>query len=145
MVAPVDYDFRQSGRVLELQNRDPLVTTNKTVLALSYPLVYIREAPFRNLRGRPPAKLKAREDKIEETKKQKTVKNGDEELDSTRWQQSSWTWTTPSSSSAWREWSSDVTRERADWQSADWDSSDQAREPTAWRSSDLWQSHFLWQ
>ena len=35
----------------------------------------IRKEPFRNFRGSSPAKLKAREDQIEETKKQKTLKN----------------------------------------------------------------------
>ena len=36
-------------------------------------------------------KLKAREDKIEEAKKQKTLKNRDEDFHSARWKQSSWT------------------------------------------------------
>ena len=36
MSAPHDYDVRQSGRVLELQNRDLLATTNRSVPALSY-------------------------------------------------------------------------------------------------------------
>ena len=82
---------------------------------------------------------KAREDKIEEAKKQKTPKNEDQEWNSGRCKSSSWTWTT-SSSSAWREWSSDKTRERSDWQSpAGWSSSDQTRERTDWELAD-WDS-----
>ena len=57
MIAPQDYDVRQSGRVLELQNRDLWI--RPTELSWHFPtLVTIREAPFRNLRGRPPAKLR---------------------------------------------------------------------------------------
>ena len=36
-VAPPDYDIRQSGRVLKLQNSDHLVTTDRHVLAPSHP------------------------------------------------------------------------------------------------------------
>ena len=116
-IAPQDYDVRQSGRVLELQNR------NLWILFWHFPiLMTIREMPFRNYIGRSLAKLEARD----ETKKQKTLKNRDEEWNSARWKQSSWTWTTSSSSSAWREWSSDEAHE-------------QARKVTAW------QSHFSWQ
>ena len=45
-----------------------------------------------------------------------------------------------SSSSSWQDWSSDHTRERADWQpSAEWSSSDQTRERSvmAVRNEDL--------
>ena len=35
MIAPQDYDVRQSGRVLELRNRS-LDTTNRSVLALAH-------------------------------------------------------------------------------------------------------------
>ena len=143
MLAPQDYDVRQSGRVLELPNRD--LWLRPADFSWHFPiLVTNRKDPFRNFRGRSPAKMKAREDKIEEAKKQKTLKNKDDEVNSARWQPSSWTWTTSSSSFAWREWSSDQTRERSDWQSADRDSSDQVRELTAWRSSGSWQSHFFW-
>ena len=138
MIKPQDYDVRQSGRVLELQNRDLWI--RPTDLSWHCPiLVTIREEPFKNYRSRSSAKLKAREDKIEEAKKQKTQKSKDDEWKSARWPQSSWTWTTSSSSSAWREWSSDETGERTNLQSTDWDSPDQGRELTAW------QSHFLWQ
>ena len=95
--------------------------------------------PSKNYRARSPAKLKVREDETEEAKKQKIPKKRDEEWNSTRWKYSSWTWTTSSSSSAWQEWSSDETRERTNWQSADWDSSDQVRKAS------VWQSHFSWQ
>ena len=156
MIAPQDCDVRQSGRVLELQNTDLWIRPTGLSWHFSI-LVTIRGMPFRNCRGRSSEKLKAREDKIEEAKKQKTLKNRDEDWDSARWKQSSWTWTTSSSSSAWREWSSDKTRGRSDWQSpadwsrgrkrertdwqlADWeDSSDQVRKATAW------QSHYSWQ
>ena len=121
MIAPQDYDARQAGRVLELQNRD--LWTRPTDLPWHFPIrVTIREMPFRNYRGRSLAKLEARD----EAKKQKILKNRDEEWNSARWKQSSWTWATSSSSSAWQEWSSDETHE-------------QARKVTAW------QSHFSWQ
>ena len=85
-IAPKDYDVRQSGRVLELQNRD--LRIRPTDLCWHFPiLVTIREMPFRNYRGRSPAKLKVREDKIEEAKKQKTLKNRDGEWNSARWKQ----------------------------------------------------------
>ena len=138
MIALQDYDVRQSGRGLELQNRD--LWLRQTDLSWHFPiLLTIREMPFKNYRARSPAKLKVREDETEEAKKQKIPKKRDEEWNSTRWKYSSWTWTTSSSSSAWQEWSSDETRERTNWQSADWDSSDQVRKAT------VWQSHFSWQ
>ena len=138
MIAPQDYDVRQSRRGLELQNRD--LCLRPTDLSWHFPtLVTFRGMPFKNYRARSPAKLKVREDKTEEAKKQKIPKNIDEEWNSTTWKYSSWTWTTSSSSSAWQEWSSDETRERTNWQSADRDSSDQVREAT------VWQSHFSWQ
>ena len=39
MIAPQDYDARQSGRVLELRNRS-LDTTNRSVLALAHSCDY---------------------------------------------------------------------------------------------------------
>ena len=134
MIAPQYYEARQSRRILDLQNR--ALWIRPTDLSWHFPvLVTIREMPFRNYRGRSLAKLEARD----EAKKQRTVKKRDEEWDSARWKQSSWTWTTSSSSSAWREWSSDETRERSDWQSADWDSSDQASKDSTWQSPFSWQ------
>ena len=136
MIAPQDYDVRQSGRVLELQNRG--LWKRRTDLSWHFHiLVTIREVSVTNYRGRSAEKLKAREDKIEEAKKK--TKTGDDE-----WQSSSWSWqqaTTwaSSSSSSWQQWSPDQTRERFDWQTADWNSSDQVRKGTAW------QSHYLWQ
>ena len=104
MIALQDYDVRQSGRVLELQSRNLWI--RPTDLSWHCPiLVTIREMHFRNFRGWSLAKLKAREDKIEEAMKQKTLKNREEDWNSAKWKQSSWTWTTSSSSSAWREWS----------------------------------------
>ena len=85
-------------------------------------LVTIREMPFRKDRGRSLAKLEARD----EAKKQRTLKNRDEEWNSARWNQSYWTWATSSSSSSWREWSSDETHEQ------------ESRDTT-------WQRHFSWQ
>ena len=138
MIAHQDYDVRESGRVLELQNRDLWI--RPTDLSWHFPiLVTILEMPFKNYRGRSSEKLEAREDKIEEAKKQNTLKNRDEDWNSARWKQPSWTWTTSSSSSAWREWRSDETHERPYWQSADWDLSDQVRKATAWQSNFSWQ------
>ena len=131
--------------------------TNRTVLTLPYSCDN-SWVSFRNYRGRSSEKLKAREDEIEEVKKQKTLKNRDEDWNSAKWKQI-WTLTivSSSSSSAWREWSSDQTREYSDWQSpADWKSSDQARECSDWQSADLdssdqareattWQLHCTWQ
>ena len=54
----------------------------------------VREMPFRNCRGRSSEKLKAREDKIEEAKKQTTLKNRDEYWNSSKWKQS-WIWLHP--------------------------------------------------
>ena len=134
MIAPQNYEARQSRRILDLQNR--ALWIRPTDLSWHFPvLVTIREMPFRNYRGRSLAKLEARD----EAKKQRTVKKRDEEWDSARWKQSSWTSTTSSSSSAWREWSSDETRERSEWQSADWDSSDQASKDSTWQSPFSWQ------
>ena len=116
---------RQSGRVLELQNRDLWI--RPTDLSWHFPIIVtILEIPFRNFRGRSSEKLKAREDKIEDAKNQKTQKSKDDEWNSARWHQSSWTWTTSSPSSAWQEWSSDETYE-------------QAREVSAWQSNISWQ------
>ena len=60
MIAPQDYDARQSGRVLELQNRDLWI--RPTDLTWHFPiLVTIREMPFKIYRGRSVAKLEARD------------------------------------------------------------------------------------
>ena len=60
MIAPQDYDARQSGRVLELQNRGLCI--RPTDLSWLFPiLVTIREMHFRNYRGSSLAKLEARE------------------------------------------------------------------------------------
>ena len=127
MNAPQNYDVRESKRVLEFQNSDFLI--RPIDLSWHFPIfVTIREMRFKTYRGRSSEKSKAGENKIEESNKQKTLKNRDEEWNSTRWKYSSWNWTTSSSSSAWQEWSADVTRERTNWQSADWDSSDHACE-----------------
>ena len=106
MIAPQDCDARQSGRVLELQNRNLWI--RPTDLSWYFPiLVTIREMPFRNYRGRALAKLEARD----EAEQHKTLKNRDEECNSARWKQSSWTWATSSKSSADKVWSSDETHE----------------------------------
>ena len=122
MVAPLDDDIRQSVRVLELQNKDLWLRPTDLPWHFSM-LVTIREMPFKNDRGRSAEKVKTRE-KLEEAKKQKTLKN-------------SWTWKTAHSSScsAWRNWSSDNARERSDWQStADWNRSKDTRERSDWQS-----------
>ena len=70
MIAPRDYEVRQSGRALELQNRDYWI--RPTDLSWHYPIVVtIRAVPFKKYRGRSIAILEARD----EAKKQKTQKN----------------------------------------------------------------------
>ena len=93
MIASQDYDVQQSERVLEFQNRDFWI--RPTDLSWHFPiLVTIREMPFKNYGGTSSEKSKARENKSVETKKQKTLKNTDEEWNSDRWKQSSCqTWT----------------------------------------------------
>ena len=77
LIALPDCDPRQSERVLEVSNTDLWI--RPTDLLLQYPmLVTIREMPFRNYRGRSLAKLEARD----EAKKQKFLKNRDEEWNS---------------------------------------------------------------
>ena len=93
MIAPQDYDVRQSGRVLELQNRDHWIIIPTDLSWHFLVLATVREMPFRNYSRRSSEILKAREDKIEEAMK-KTLKNIDEDWNSARWKQSSWTWTT---------------------------------------------------
>ena len=76
MVAPQDYDVRQSGSVLELQNSD--LWLRPTNLSWHFPiLMTIREESFKNYRSRTDEKWKAKEDKAEEFKKQKMQKNDD--------------------------------------------------------------------
>ena len=149
MVAPPDYDIRQSGSVVELQNKD--LWSRPTDMSWHFPiLVTIREEPFKNYRSRTSEKWKAKEDKIEEAKKQK-IKRSDDGRNYADWQPSSWSWQQPmtwisSSSSSWQQWSSDQTRERSGWQlSAGWISSDQTLERSGWRTSGSWQSPFSWQ
>ena len=68
MVAPPDHDIRQSGRVVELQNKD--LWLRPTDMSRHFPiLMTIREEPFKNHRSRTSEKWKAKEDKIEEAKK----------------------------------------------------------------------------
>ena len=131
MVAPPDYDIRQSGRVVELQNRD--LWLRPTDLSWHFPiLMTIPEEPFKNYRSRTSEKWKAKEDKIEEAKKQK-IKRSDDERNYADCQTSSWSWQQPmtwtsSSSSYWQQRSADQTRERS-----------------GWRSLGSWQSPFSWQ
>ena len=83
MVAPPDYDIRQSGRVLELQNSD--LWLRPTDMSWHLPiLMTIREEPFKNYRSKTSEKWKAKEDKIEEAKKQKIKKSDDEWMESCR-------------------------------------------------------------
>ena len=77
MMAPPDYEVRQSGRVLELQNRD--LWLRPTDMSWHLPiLITIREEPFKNYRSRTSEMWKAKEDKIEEVKKKtkKRMMNG---------------------------------------------------------------------
>ena len=87
MIPPQDYDVRQSGRVLELQNRNLWI--QPTDLSWHFPiLVTIREMPFKNYLGKSSEKLKAREEKIEEVKKK--TKRGENEGSDTELKPSSW-------------------------------------------------------
>ena len=73
MVAPQDYDVRQSSRVLDLQDSD--LWLRQTYLSWHFPiLITIREESFKNYRSRTAEKWKA---KFEEAKKQKIKKNDD--------------------------------------------------------------------
>ena len=143
MVAPQDDDLHQAGRVLKFQTSD--LWLRPTVLSWHFPiLVTIREESFKNYRSRTDEKWKAKENKAEEFKKQKMLKNDDGQS-YVNWQTSSWSWHQPVTwaASSWQHWSSDETRERSDWlPSADWSSSDQTRERSEWRSSGSWQSLF---
>ena len=122
MMAPLDCEIRQSGRVLELQNKD--LWLRPTDLSWHFPiLATIREQPFKNYRSRTAEGWKAKKDKIEGAKKNKTKKDGDE-WNNAEWQPSSWSWQQsticdPSSSSSWQQ----MSIERPHWkQPADWNS-----------------------
>ena len=76
MIAPQDYDVRQSGRVLELHIRDLWI--RPTDLSWHFPILgTIRELPFKTYRRRALAKLEAKD----EAKKQKTQKHNKEDWD----------------------------------------------------------------
>ena len=138
MVAPQDFDIRQSGRVLELQNSD--LWLQPTDLSRHFPiLMTIREEPFKNCRSRTSEKWKA---KFEEAKKQK-IKRNDDGRSYANWQTSSWSWHQPMTwtPSSWQHWSSNERRERSDWKtSSGWSSSVSTRERSDWRSSSSRQS-----
>ena len=87
MMASQDYEFHQSGRVLELQNRDLWFRPTDMSWHLLI-LMTIREEPSRNFRSRISEKWKAKEDKIVEVKKK--TKKGDDEWKDAEWQPSSW-------------------------------------------------------
>ena len=138
MVAPQDYDVRQSGRVLELQYSDPWL--RPTDLSWHFPIIMTtREEPFKNFQEHPKnARPSSR------AKKQKIKKN-DDGRSYANWQTSSWSWHQPMTwtSSSWQHKSSNDTRTHSDWKtSSDWSSSDSTRERSKWRSSSSWQSSF---
>ena len=82
MMAPPDYEIRQSGRVLELQNRD--LCFRPTDMPWHLPiLMSFREEPHKNYRSSTSEKWKAKEDKIEEVKKK--TKKGDDEWSYAEW------------------------------------------------------------
>ena len=91
-IAPQDYDVRQSERVLEFQNRDFWI--RPTDLSWHYPILVTIREPFENVRGSSSEKSKARENMIEEAKKQKT-KRSDDKWSYAEWQTSSWSWQQP--------------------------------------------------
>ena len=87
MVTPPNYDIRQSGSVVELQNKE--LWLRPTDMSWHFPiLMTIREEPFKNHRSRTSEKWEAKEDKIEEAKKQK-IKRSDDERNYADWQTSS--------------------------------------------------------
>ena len=83
MIALQDNEVRQSGRVLEFQNKDLRIRPTDLSSHFSI-LVTIREMLFKNYRGRSIANLEARD----EAKKQKTQKNkkSDQAHRDTTWQ-----------------------------------------------------------
>ena len=108
MVAPQDYDDRQSGRVLGLRSDLWLRPTS-----LSWPVPILMTIVRNRSRNRCRNHLGRTNDL---------------------------------GILSWRQWSSDETRARSDWQpSADWNSSDQTHDRSEWRSSGSWQSPFSWQ
>ena len=69
MVAPQDYDVRQSGKVLEPKT---VISGCDQQFSWHFPvLMTTREEPFKNYRSRTSEKWKAKEDKAEEFRKQK--------------------------------------------------------------------------
>ena len=97
-------------------------------------LMTICEEPSKNYRSRTALKWKAKEDKIEEAKKEK-MKRNDDERSCADWQTSSWSWHQPmtwtsSLSSPLQQWSSDETRGNHQLIGA---ASDQTRERSEWR------------
>ena len=70
-------NVRQSGRFLELQNRDIWIRPADLCWQITI-IMTIREEPFKNYRSRPSARLKTMEDKIEEAKKQEKKRSDDE-------------------------------------------------------------------
>ena len=92
MMASQEYELRQSGRVLELQNRD--LWLRPTDMPWHLPtLMTFREEPYENYRSSISEKWKPKEDKIEEVKKK--TKKGDGEWSFAEWQPSSWSWQQP--------------------------------------------------
>ena len=112
MMAPPDYEIRQSGRLPELQNRD--LWLRPIDMSWHFPnLVTIRQEPFKRYRSRTAEKWKAKKDKLEEVKKKSTEKSDDEWSEAER-QLSSCSWQQPttcawSSSSSWQQMSSEQT------------------------------------
>ena len=123
-------------------NLDESWSSKTTDLSWHFPiLVTIREMPFKNYLGKSSEKSKAREEKIEEVKKK--TKRGENEGSDAELKPSSWSWQLqrhgPRLHSSCQQWTPEQKHEYSDWQSADWNSSHQARMTTAW------QSHFLYQ
>ena len=108
MMAPPDYELRQSGTVLEFQHRDLQLRPTEESWHFHI-LVTIREEPFKNYRPGTAEKWKVKEDKLDEVNKKKTKKSDDEWNDA-EWKPSSWSWQQPttcasSSSSSWQQMS----------------------------------------
>ena len=135
---PPDYEIRQSGRVLEVQNRD--LWLRPTDISWLFPtLMTIREELFlRTFFQGHPRSRRPRRTRSMKIKKKKT-KNGDDE-----WNDAERSWQQPvtlisSSSSTWQPWSSDETCERSAWQSSvDWNSPNHTRERYSWQSRFKW-------
>ena len=75
MMAPPDYEVRQCGRVLELQNRD--LWLRPTDMSWHLPILFtIREEPFKNYRSRTPEMWKAKGTRSRTSRRRRRPRKG---------------------------------------------------------------------